>query len=192
MSILIPIKLHYLELESDRSRIYCGRRNLYFQPKLRSSRVNLCQSNVEIKSNCFIVHAHNTCVCVNPKLAANSALSGNAKYCVLWNLLFNCCNCSELYIVLGLRIFFPLPFTLKPVSSILSAKKIENWLEHLHQVMSEKASHRPCHHHISLSIWFSISQKSERLMTHHRRHRRPKWSNKIINSLNCYYFLICI
>lgn len=62
-----------------------------------------------------------TCVCVNPKLAANSARSGNARYCVRWNRRFNCCNCNELYMVLGFRIFFPLPFTRKPVSSHLSA-----------------------------------------------------------------------
>ena len=64
-----------------------------------------------------------TCVCVNPKLAANSARSGSAKYCVLWNLLFSCCSWRELYIVLGFLIFFPLPFTLRPVSSILSANE---------------------------------------------------------------------
>lgn len=64
-----------------------------------------------------------TCVCVNPKLAANSARSGNARYCVRWNRRFNCCNCNELYMVRGFRIFFPLPFTRKPVSSHLSATK---------------------------------------------------------------------
>lgn len=61
-----------------------------------------------------------TCVCVNPKLAANSARSGRAKYCVRWNRRLSCCSWSELYIVLGFLIFLPLPFTRRPVSSILS------------------------------------------------------------------------
>lgn len=64
-----------------------------------------------------------TCVCVNPKLAANSARSGNARYCVRWNRRFNCCNCNELYMVRGLRIFLPFPFTRNPVSSHLSILK---------------------------------------------------------------------
>lgn len=37
-----------------------------------------------------------TCVCVSPRLAASSALSGSARYCVLWNRLLSCCNCRLL------------------------------------------------------------------------------------------------
>lgn len=66
-----------------------------------------------------------TCVCVNPKLAASSARSGSAKYCVRWNLRLSCCSWSELYIVLGFLIFLPLPFTRSPVSSILSGNNPE-------------------------------------------------------------------
>lgn len=61
--------------------------------------------------------SHNTCVWVNPKLAANSARSGSAKYCVLWNLLFNCCNWRLEYMVRGFLIFFPFPFTRSAPSS---------------------------------------------------------------------------
>jgi len=36
-----------------------------------------------------------TCVCVRPREAANSALSGRAKYCVRWKRRFSCCNCRD-------------------------------------------------------------------------------------------------
>lgn len=66
-----------------------------------------------------------TCVWVNPKLAASSARSGSAKYCVRWNRRLSCCSWRELYIVRGFLIFFPFPFTRSPVSSILSGNNPE-------------------------------------------------------------------
>lgn len=58
-----------------------------------------------------------TCVWVRPREAANSALSGRARYWVRWNLLFSCCSCKDEYIVLGFRIFFPFPLRRKPPGS---------------------------------------------------------------------------
>lgn len=78
-----------------------------------------------------------TCVCVNPKLAANSARSGSAKYCVRWNRRLSCWSWSELYIVRGLRIFLPLPFTRKPVSSILSANNEKKILSFKIQIATD-------------------------------------------------------
>ena len=52
-----------------------------------------------------------TCVWLIPKLAANSARSGRARYWVRWNRLSRCWVCSDEYIDLGFRIFLPLPLT---------------------------------------------------------------------------------
>lgn len=91
----------------------------------------------------FVRENRLTCVCVNPKLAASSARSGRAKYCVRWNLRLSCCNWSELYIVLGFRIFLPLPFTRRPVSSILS--------EILNLLINKSSEHRGKFNH--MKVW---------------------------------------
>ena len=57
------------------------------------------------------IQAAPTWVCVIPKLAANSARSGNARYCVLWNRRSNCWICKDEYMDRGFRIFFPFPLT---------------------------------------------------------------------------------
>lgn len=65
---------------------------------------------------------------MRPREAANSALSGRARYWVRWNLLFSCCSCKDEYIVLGFRIFFPFPLRRKPPgSSFGSAVKKYTW-----------------------------------------------------------------
>ena len=68
-----------------------------------------------------------TCVWLIPKLAANSARSGSARYCVRWNLLSRCWVCNDEYIDLGFRIFLPLPLTrvvISPFSIVYDAPEI--------------------------------------------------------------------
>lgn len=55
-----------------------------------------------------------TWVWVSPSEAASSALSGSARYWVLWNLLLSCWSCKLEYIVRGFLIFFPFPLTRTP------------------------------------------------------------------------------
>lgn len=94
-----------------------------------------------------------TCVWVNPRLAASSALSGSAKYCVRWNRRLSCCNCSELYIVRGFRIFLPLPFTRRPVSSILSASR------HKEREKRHKFVVKHCHQKVCSNRWYLASPR---------------------------------
>ena len=81
------------------------------------------------------IQAAPTWVCVIPKLAANSARSGNARYCVLWNRRSNCWICKDEYMDRGFRIFFPFPLTRvisSPCSttrSVSPAKSMCRWVQ---------------------------------------------------------------
>lgn len=69
-----------------------------------------------------------TCVWVSPRDAANSALSGSAKYCVLWKRLLSCWSWRLEYMVRGFRIFLPFPFTRSVSSKPLLSVKIKRQL----------------------------------------------------------------
>ena len=70
----------------------------------------------------FLFNFFPTWVCVMPRVAATSALSGKDIYCVLWKRRSNIWSCSDEYIDLGFLIFLPFPLT-RVISSPFSTVK---------------------------------------------------------------------